>query len=133
MKPGALPQSELERRKPLWTAFSEFWLDTELTEEDLTRIAQVAADSRYSVDELRDIYLYEVAPVVGANLLSVAGEWAGFDEEWLHKEARRRAEHRSLWLRFWISVGIGRVLMTHATERHWRTIVSLLANDSSKH
>jgi hypothetical protein len=35
----------------------------------------------YSVPQLRDISRFEVAPVVFPNLLTVAGEWAGFDEE----------------------------------------------------
>ncbi len=93
---AVITDAEAESRKPVWTAFSEFWLDTELTDSDLQWIAAVAAASGYTVSELRDIYLYEVAPVVGANLLVVAGEWAGFDEKWLHAEARKRAEHRSL-------------------------------------
>lgn len=121
-----LTDAELERRKPVWTALSELWLDTELEDGDLQRIAHVAAVSSYTVAELRDIYLYEVAPVVSPNLLAVAGEWAGFDEPWLHAEARKRAEHRSAWLRVWVYIRAGRGLMTYATERHWRHIVSLL-------
>ncbi len=121
-----LTDDELERRKPVWTAFSEFWLDTELDDSDLRRIANVAAAAGYSIPKLRDIYLYEVAPVVGANLLCPAGAWAGFDEQWLHAEARKRAEHRSLWLRLWLFVGIGRGLLTYATERHWHRVLALL-------
>ena len=30
---------EIERRKPVWAALSDLWLDTELTEDDLQRIA----------------------------------------------------------------------------------------------
>jgi len=125
-----LTDAELERRKPIWTAFSEFWLDTKLEETGLRSIARIAAASGYSVSELRDIYLYEVAPVVSSNLWTVAGEWAGFDEEWLHKEARKRAEHRSIWLRFWSFVRIGRWLMTHATESDWHRMVSLIPTDN---
>jgi hypothetical protein len=36
-----------------------------------------------------------------------------------------------VWLRFWVSVRIGRFFLTYATERHWRRIVSLLAFESS--
>jgi len=90
IQPG-FTDAEFERRKPLWTAFSEFWLDTELADDDLQRIAHTAALSGYTIAELRDIYLYEVAPVVSPNLLTVAGEWAGFDEHWLHAEARKHA------------------------------------------
>lgn len=121
-----LTDAELERRKPVWTAFSELWLDTELDDMDVQRIARIAAASGYTVAELRDIYLYEVAPVVSPNLWTAVGVWAGFEEHWLHAEARKRAEHRSLWLRFWVFVRIGRALMTHATERHWLRIVALL-------
>lgn len=122
-----LTDTELERRKPVWTAFSELWLDTELDENDLSRIARVAAESRYSIAELRDIYLHEVAPVVYRNLWGVAGVWNAFDEEWLHAEARRRAERRSLWLRFWVFIGLGRWCMTRAAEREWHRIVALLS------
>ncbi len=115
-----LTNAEFKRRKPVWTAFSEFWLDTELEPADLQRIARVAADSTYSIAELRDIYLYEVALAVGPNLLCVAGEWAGFDKPWLHTEARKRAEHRSVWLRFKVFSRIDFRPMLYATEHHWR-------------
>jgi hypothetical protein len=121
-----LTDTEFKRRKPVWTAFSTFWLDTELEDADLQYIARIAAESGYPVAELHDIYLYEVAPVVSANLHVTAGEWAGFDEQWLHSEARKRAEHRSLWLRFWIFMRIGRKRMTDATEHDWQRMVALL-------
>ena len=121
-----LTDAELQRRKPIWTALSGLWLDTELTDDDIKRIAQAGISSGYSIAELNEIYLYEVAPVVSANLLTVGGEWAGFDEDWLHDEARKRAESRSLWLRFWVWTGFGLKLMTYATEDHWKEIISLL-------
>ncbi len=119
-----LTDEELQRRRPLWTALSELWLDTEIDTVDIQRIAQVVAESNYSLAKLNEIYLYEVAPVVGANLLVPAGAWQGFDEEWLHAEARKRAESRSLWLRFWVWPGFGRKLMTYATEEHWQKIIA---------
>jgi hypothetical protein len=78
-----LDQHQIERRRPLWIALSELWLDTELASADLERIARVMADSGLTIEALREVYLLEVAPVVSRNLLVVAGEWAGFDEEWL--------------------------------------------------
>ena len=43
LKANAAPLSpeELQRRQPVWEAFSEFWLDTELDSSDHTRIANV--------------------------------------------------------------------------------------------
>jgi hypothetical protein len=66
-------EAEIERRKPVWAALSDLWLDTELKDDDLQRTAGVMKRSEYSINELRDIYLLEVAPVVFPNLLSVAG------------------------------------------------------------
>lgn len=61
-----------------------------------------------------------------AYLLVVAGEWAGFDHEWLFTEATRRARGRSLMLRISLKLGIWRRIMTFATERDWKTLVGLL-------
>jgi hypothetical protein len=121
-----IDDAEVDRRKPVWAALSELWLDTELADGDLFRIAGAMRRSGYSVGELRDIYLYEVAPVVFPNLLSVAGEWAGFDEDWLFAEAARRARSRGLALRVLVKLGVGKWLMTFATERHWNRLVELL-------
>ena len=115
-----LSDQELELRKPIWLALSELWLDTELMESDLDHIASVMSQSRYSLDELRDIYLYEVAPVVYRNLLSVAGEWAGFDKEWLYGEMRRELRRTNSARRF--RHRLLRPLMTYATERHWQVL-----------
>jgi hypothetical protein len=122
----ALDGDEIERRKPVWIALSDLWLDTELTEDDLRRIAEVMRRSGYGVEELREIYLFEVAPVVFPNLLSVAGEWAGFDEEWLVHEVTKQAGRRSPVLRTLVRLGIGRPVLTFATERHWRKLVEML-------
>ena len=125
-----IDEEEIERRKPVWAALSDLWLDTELTEDDLQRIAEVMKRSGYSVPQLRDIYLFEVAPVVFPNLLTVAGEWAGFNEGWLFAEATKRARRRSLSLRAFVKLGIGKWIMTFATERHWDTLVKMLETET---
>lgn len=124
-----LTDAEFERRKPVWTALSELWLTNEKHDSDLSRIASIVAASGYSVCELSDIYLYEVAPVVCSNqhsIFSIDGDWEHFDEQWLHAEVRKRAEHRSLSLRWWVWIPWGRRWMVHATEDHWQRIVELI-------
>jgi hypothetical protein len=121
-----LTQVQLQRRKPLWTALSYLWLDTEIAPYHIRRIADAAIASGYGLTELNEIYLYEVTPVVYLNLLVPAGAWQCFDEEWLHAEARKRAENRSPWVRFWIWTGFGRKLMTYATDEHWDEIIALV-------
>lgn len=73
----------IAQRKPIWIALSEFYLDTELQESDFRRIAFKIIESPYPMDEVKEINKYEVFPVLQPNLLSVAGVWAGFDENWL--------------------------------------------------
>jgi len=75
-------EQELERRKPVWFALSDLFLDTEIS-SSYEYIARVCAESGYSLHELKEILDSEVAPVCSANLLSVAGVWTGFDEQWL--------------------------------------------------
>ena len=67
----------------VWDALSQFWLDTELDEKDIQRIAQTLADSPFTPEELRHIEFYEVRSVCAPNLLCVAGAWAGFAADWL--------------------------------------------------
>jgi ornithine carbamoyltransferase len=96
-----LDEEQIQKRRPLWVALSELWLDTELSAEDLERIARVMADSDLSIEELRRVYCVEVAPVVSPNLLIVAGEWVGFDEEWLSSRIASNLRDRARRTRFW--------------------------------
>ena len=70
-------------RVRVWTALAEFFLDTELQGSDYKRIAASLAASPYSLAELEEILRYEVYPACHQNLLCIAGEWGGFDEQWL--------------------------------------------------
>ncbi|MFN8607095.1 MAG: hypothetical protein U0931_06165 [Vulcanimicrobiota bacterium] len=82
--------SGTSERERLWLALSDLFLDTE-SRGELPRIAQVALDSGYSWDVVERIYQEEVAPVVGPNLFELAGDWAGFPEDWLFARIRGRA------------------------------------------
>lgn len=73
----------IEERKPIWMALSKLYLDTELQEAGFRYIAFIIIQSPYSLDEVKEINKFEVFPVLYSNLLSVAGEWAGFNEDWL--------------------------------------------------
>ena len=114
-----LTKREVERRKPVWRVFSEFFLDTSLTATDIDRIARVAVESGFSFAQLRDIYLCEVAPAVGFNLWSIAGEWAGFDEAWLYERATARANHRSPFVRLFAFVHGRLWFLTYLGDIAW--------------
>ncbi len=50
-----IDEADIERRKPVWAALSELWLDTELVEDDLQRIGGVMKRSGYTVPQLREL------------------------------------------------------------------------------
>lgn len=113
MKPTEV---QIEERLPIWDALSEFFLDTELEPNDYERIAQRLAASAYSENEIEDILVCEVCPVCRWNMVSVAGEWSGFDEEWLKEKIGARygkrfrfqflfaSRHRWMYARHWNKV-----------------------------
>ncbi|MGL1888477.1 MAG: hypothetical protein OCD76_18315 [Reichenbachiella sp.] len=95
-------KQELERRKPVWSAISTFYLDTELTTLDLNSIKKVFVESGYSIQELKNIDFYEVKPIVGLNLLSIAGVWSGFKEDWLWNEIQTKSlgkRKNNIWIK----------------------------------
>lgn len=79
------PAEDLASRTPVWVAMTEFFLDTELTLVTLSHIAATCAASPYSIRELERIMFTEVWPAFLPNLLSVAGEWAGWEEAFVQR------------------------------------------------
>ena len=85
------PVSEdIENRRPVWLALSDLFLDTDTSLSREWR-ARELSQSPYSIEELEEILVTEVYPACRGNLLSIAGEWAGFDMEWLERKIQRRA------------------------------------------
>ncbi|MCA8831198.1 DUF7079 family protein [Hymenobacter pini] len=72
-----------ERRRLVWVALADLYLDTELKEHDFHRIATVCAESGFSWAEIQLINYNEVAPALWFNVQDIAGAWAGWNEEWL--------------------------------------------------
>ncbi len=93
---------KIDERLPVWQALSQLFLDTELQEGDFARIADVLASSPYSEDKIEEILRFEVTPACHWNLLSVAGEWVGFNDEWLREKISPKMDTRP-WLRWPIS------------------------------
>lgn len=119
---NTLSSQEILDRVPVWDALADFWLDTELVEFQLDLIARVIAASPYSIQEVRAIHFFEVAPAVSANFSSIAGEWAGFDSEWLRERCKRFAELRqSPWFRARIFLRVP--CFWFFTVRYWRQII----------
>lgn len=118
-----LTEAEITRRQPVWQALSDLFLDTEVRWW-VPRAAKVLVDSGYPVPVLEAIWRREVTPEFGANLLSVAGEWAGFDIDVtsLARRAGRSGRPASLWDR------MGRWRWRHVerlNEPLWQAVLQL--------
>lgn len=105
---------DLENRRPVWEALSGLFLDTD-TSIDRARRIDVLAASPYSIDELQEILVDEVYPVCRTNLFSIAGEWAGFDPDWLQTRILRRVGSR---FHRWRQFSLGRLTVHLSLE--WR-------------
>ncbi len=88
----AQDNEDLEGRKLVWDAMQMVWMDTSV-EDELEHIISVSAKSKYEVEELEGIFWNEVRPSVWTNMLNpIAGEWAGYDIDWLSKRILKRLE-----------------------------------------
>jgi hypothetical protein len=123
LKPAA---QDLPARQPVWEALSELFLDTDTSVSRQWRADQLAG-SPYSLEQLEFILVDEVYPVCKYNLLSVAGEWAGFNQEWLQSKILRRLGSR---LRFLHGLNLGR-LTVPASEEWQATKVAIVAARST--
>lgn len=99
---------DIQTRKVIWLALAELYLDTELLEEDFKRIASIFKQTRYGLNFIKEIDLYEVFPLLQYNLLNLAGEWAAFNSEWLFAGCERFYGKRNnifyrLRIKFWNS------------------------------
>jgi hypothetical protein len=94
-------QFDIERRLPVWHAFSELFLDTELQPYDYRDIGKRLRASGYPREELKRILEDEVAPVFSSNLLSVAGEWTAWTEEEVEDIMKRSLRVRIGFSPFW--------------------------------
>jgi hypothetical protein len=97
------PERDQADRRPIWDALQDVWMDTELAFV-LPGMAEVCAASKYSIEELEQIYWNEVRPAVKFNLWDLpAPEWAGFELEGLTRLilAKHRFGRRlpTAWLR----------------------------------
>ena len=113
----------IEERVPIWTALSELYLDTELEERDIRRIAGVLCEAPFSKHQLEDILRDEVAPAFAFNLRSVAGDW----EPWSEQDVRAMVE-RSIVRRSgagWLAC-LRRRFRSRALPAEWHRIAALL-------
>ena len=112
MTPLPPAAEDIANRRPVWDALSSLFLDTDTSLSRAWRV-RILAESTYSVEQLEWILAAEIHPVCRWNLLSVAGEWTGFDLVWLESRILRRLRSP---LRFLRRVNPGRVAAHLSSE-----------------
>jgi hypothetical protein len=115
--PGA---PEPDPRERVWIALSDLYLDADV-DDVIAPCARVLAQSPFSRDELHAILFDEVHPVLVVNLLSVAGEWAGFDAAWLCARIRER---RMAW---WPPLTFSRWRLRGEMRALWQRVDAIIA------
>ncbi len=105
-------------RIPVWLALSDLYLDTDVT-MSYDYIVRTLAASPFSLDELHEMLMYDVHPVLYSNLMSMAGEWGCFDEAWLTERVLAVREQPRWRRRFtqWFVRDIG---------TQWRTLAPMI-------
>ncbi|HYH10076.1 MAG TPA: hypothetical protein VEK11_23715 [Thermoanaerobaculia bacterium] len=109
--------ADLPARRPVWSAISELFLDTDTTllEE---QVARTLAASPYSEAELEAILTYEVQPVCWPNVFW--WEWSGFADDWLENEIWKRRAHRHRW-GVWLCFPLSHWFSKRSPE--WRRVI----------
>ena len=109
--------THLEDRKPIWIALSELYLDTELQAVDYHHIASIIHRSPYSLKQAMKIDRQEVFPILYVNGLSPAGEWTGFDPDWLVTRITEFLSNQHIFQRIRNSIAYG--IWGGMTRDHW--------------
>jgi hypothetical protein len=110
-----------QQEKQACVILSELFLGTELTQLGLNHLTPSLRPLEISVPTSKHILRYGLFPILSPNLLNIAGEWQGIDEDWvlLRVQARRSAgasewmkSESSLWLGILLVAGFVRFGMT---------------------
>lgn len=113
-------EENVEKRTAVWVALSDLFLDTDVS-LSYDYIARVCAESSFTLEELKEILKSEVAPVCSTNLLDVAGEWAGFNEEWLESNIKKYIHSRKSIFRK-ILKSLKNFGFNTYIEHHWKKL-----------
>lgn len=113
-----------ENRSEVWHILSRLFLDTELQEKELEYIAELLSTTDFSIQELQYILYYEVYPACKFNLLSVAGIWEEFDQQWLIKKIMNIKNKQFIYqlppLRKWMFNEEWTVIVKHIQQKRMR-------------
>ena len=114
----------IAERSQIWIALSNLYLDTELQEYTYRHIAKIIAESSYTFSQVQQIDKAEVFPVLYPNMLSVAGVWDGFHEEWLIETIQKKIDRENFLNR--MTRNLTYSMFKKSFAHHWEQIRSSL-------
>lgn len=122
-----LTEEELARRRPVWSVLSNLFLDTDhsLFYESTANALRM---SGYTEEEAKRILTDEVAPVVSPNLLSLAGEWAMFPDDWLEAEIRQHLARAKVFRS--MDILASKIVVTSVLRTDWPPIRKAVWGDA---
>jgi hypothetical protein len=94
----------------VWEAFADQFLDTE-TRTEIPRIALTCLEAGLDREGAFNVWAYDVTPALWPNLWDVAGEWCGWDHDWLLERIASKRVRPSWWAHF---VYRSRIHLAHA-------------------
>jgi hypothetical protein len=109
---------------PVWCALADLFLDTWFDPPYYERIAATLRASGYTEAELRSVFYEEVAPAFAFNMFDVAGEWAGWQEEFVHDRMLEVIRKKN---RLNVLGWLGKRRLRRYVDREWEKLRPLLA------
>lgn len=109
-------------------ALSELFLDIEINDDVLGRLARALAKTGLGEAELERIFIEELEPVLSANMRVAVGVWQGFDLDWLEDQIRQRAQRQQAGgLRSLLDRAMRAVQGRSAARADWDKLKAMLA------
>jgi hypothetical protein len=107
-----------------WIALADMFRDTELQPSDVNTIARTLVEAGLNSKHAHAVLFDEVAPVFGKNLISVAGNWDGWSDEFVVREVQAylaRRQQRTL-RRFFSFEGLVGAWIKRGLEGDWARV-----------
>ena len=117
----ALTADEIDRRVPVWEAFTDLFLDNDPA-FSYGYIRRVMDESSYTREQLWLILWLEVTPAFSPNLSVVTGVWDGWEREYI-RDLIVRQQSRKPWLKRLLGNLPARHYQSYVEEQ-WRALLT---------
>jgi hypothetical protein len=107
-----------QEERQAYMILSELFLDTEHTPLKLHFLSRSLRGLGIPTATLQHMLRHDLFPILYPNLLSITGEWAGFDEDWLLQKVQDRRSGVGGWMKSIVD-GVAWYLIGHIVQSLW--------------